>query len=107
MADIRIDQNTAERLIARILRDNKLSAADSNRLAAEICTGLRAAMPSPTRPGLQGWRMIPEHIPHDDDRERFLQDIRYQGFAAEMHNALVLWKIVYQYGRPVPDDVVV
>jgi hypothetical protein len=51
--------------------------------------------------------MIPEHIPHDDDRERFLQDIRYQGFAAEMHNALVLWKIVYQYGRPVPDDVVV
>ena len=49
MADIRIDADKAERMIAQILRDEKgMLPADANAVAANICRRLTTAMPMPT-----------------------------------------------------------
>jgi hypothetical protein len=106
MTDIRIDANAAERLIARLLRE-KLPPADANQLASDISRGLLAAMPAGLRPGLKGWRMIPEFLPGDRERSQFVQDARYQGFDVDWSRASVFWRLVYRYGQPVPDDVVI
>jgi hypothetical protein len=59
MAEIRIDATKAERMIAQILRDEKrMLPADANAVAANICRRLSIAMPTPTNPPLQGYRII-------------------------------------------------
>jgi hypothetical protein len=103
MTNIRIDDQAAERLIARLLRD-KLSPGDANKLAADIVTGLKAATSSPTRPGLRGWRMISEHIPFEQI-DNIVQDMRYQGIKADVLMARALWSVVYSFGHPIPDDI--
>jgi hypothetical protein len=47
-----ISKDTAERLIARYLRDRgKMSPIDANSLASQICVGIQMAMPMPSRRG--------------------------------------------------------
>jgi hypothetical protein len=59
MAQIRIDADKAERMIAQILRDEKkLLPAEANALATNICRRLTVAIPTPTNPPLQGYRLF-------------------------------------------------
>jgi hypothetical protein len=104
MPDIRIDAAKAERMIAQILRDErKLSPADANAVAENICRRLSTAMAAPTNPPLQGYRIISSHPP-EGGREfvsalaEKIADVNY-GVASE------LWKMVYDRGRDLPATV--
>ncbi len=105
MADLRLDKDTAHRLVARFLRE-KMTPSDANSFATKICDGLQASMSMPTRPALSGYRMIPGHIPFERGMQ-FEADVATNIKGAEEGAASTLWKLVYSYGRELPDDVVV
>ena len=68
MAQIRIDADKEERMIAQILRDEKkLLPAEANALATNICRRLTVAIPTPTNPPLQGYRIIRSSPPDGGD----------------------------------------
>jgi hypothetical protein len=46
MVDLRIDKDAAKRLIARLLRENKMLPADANNSASRICDAIQASMPT-------------------------------------------------------------
>jgi hypothetical protein len=104
MAEIRIDAAKAERMIAQILRDEKgLLPADANAVAANICRRLSVAMPTPTNPPLQGYRIISSYPSNGGDEfaaalKEKIADVNYR-VAAE------LWKLVYDRGRDLPATV--
>ena len=68
MAQIRIDADKEERMIAQILRDEKkLLPAEANALATNICRRLTVAIPTPTNLPLQGYRIIRSSPPDGGD----------------------------------------
>jgi hypothetical protein len=105
MAQIRIDADKAERMIAQILRDEKkLLPAEANALATNICRRLTVAMPTPTNPPLQGYRIIRSSPPDGGDESIValatkIADVNYR-VAAEF------WQLVYDRGRDLPATVV-
>jgi hypothetical protein len=105
MADILIEEDRAQRIIARILRDElKRSPDRANAVASSICSGLLAAMTTPSKPRLQGWRIINSYPPYKNDQ--FLVDVRKHIAAhADEDVARVLWRIVWNYGHDLPPDI--
>jgi hypothetical protein len=104
MADIRIDAAKAERMIAQILRDEKgLLPVDANAVAANICRRLMTAMPLPTNPPLQGYRIISPHPP-DGGRE-FIAALATKIADVNYRVAAELWRMVYDRGRDLPATV--
>jgi hypothetical protein len=106
---IRLSRERAIRLLAERLRTAGTSPADANSLAGTITAGLIAATPASRKPGLDAWRMIPPepsghalskltHLKDDLLREQLGQDI----FS---HTLWRLWKIVYDEGSELPEDV--
>ncbi len=105
MAEIRIDAAKAERMIAQILRDEKgLLPADANAVAANICRRLSTAMPMPTNPPLQGYRIISSY-PLDGGNE-FIAALKEKIADVNYSVARELWKMVYDRGRDIPATVV-
>ena len=102
MADLRIDQDEAHRLVAQILRE-RFNPAEANEFAKKICNGLHAAMNPSARPSLRGWRMIPPSLPHPMDKE-FETDVQQVVVAERHHMARDLWDTAYKYGTDIPDD---
>ena len=94
---IRIQKDSAQRLIARYLRDT-MNPAQANELANRIIDGMVSATPSPMRPGLRGWRMIDEHPPHGytDKIASEFRAVRLQ--EDNYFTAAGAWKVVYKYG---------
>jgi hypothetical protein len=108
MIELRVDKDAAHRLMARFLREHtKVAPAKVSELASQLTDQLVAAMPAPTRPGLRGWRMIPQYLP-SDKRDDILDDVR-SGFRRDVNYDELngLWDIIYEYGRDVPADVVI
>lgn len=106
--DIRIKRDDAQRLIARYLRERaKLNTDDANDLASSICTGLAMKMPTGGRPGLRGFRMIPESPPGDVE-ERVAAAFRAirPNQESDWNLAREVWSVVYGFGNAIPDDVV-
>ena len=103
MTDIRIDGDKALHIIAQILRDErKMLPADANEIASLICRRLLAAMSTPTKPGLSGYRLIDEWPP---DAEEFANEVGLKLADIDEHLAGVLWKMVYDRGRDLPQDI--
>lgn len=102
---LRVQKDTAQRLIARYLRE-KMNPGDANDFANRIIDGLVSATPSPMRPGLRGWRMIDEHPPHEST-DRIASEFRSVRLDNSYFTAADVWKIVYKHGTAIPDDMVV
>jgi hypothetical protein len=103
MADLLIEEGRAHRIIARILRDHMLSEK-SNTVASAICSGLLAAMTTPSKPRLQGWRIINSYPPFRDDQ--YLADVRKHIAAdADENFGRELWRVVWNYGSDLPPDI--
>ena len=96
--DLKINKDAAQRLIARYLREH-LSPKNANDLSNRICEGILSSMPTPTRPSLRGWRMIPEYPPSESTHQIFadIRALRFQD--AEYAIAREVWSIVYRYGQ--------
>ena len=100
MAEIRIDADKAERMIAQIIGDNGgLLPAKANTLAADICRRLSTAIQM--APSLHTFRIISREPPYASD------------FAVAVANTLAeakgeplvpedLWRLVYDRGRDLP-----
>lgn len=107
MADLRIEKEKAERLVALILREDLgMNPAIANDLSLKICNRVQAAMAVPTKPGLRGYRMIRRYPPHDREDD-FTAEIASKLADIDNHLARVLWEMVYERGRDLPDDIVV
>ena len=106
MADLRIEKDKAEPLVALLLREKKMSPAEAGAFAITICNRLQAAMAMPTKPGLRGYKMILEHPPYEI-RPEFMADLGSHVTNVDEYFASTLWEIVYKYGRNIPDDVVI
>ena len=103
MADLRIDSDKAERILALILREEgKMLPDRANALAAQMSKRLISAMAMPTKPALNGWRMIPPRHPYKSD---FEQQVAMKFKRAGLANEI--WELVYACGRDMPDDIVV
>jgi hypothetical protein len=104
---LRIQKDAAQRLIARYLRDSKMTPGAANDLSNRIVDGLISATPSPMRPGLRGWRMIDDHPPHESV-DRIASEFRSVRLQERSYSTAVdVWKIVYKYGTAIPEDMVV
>ena len=104
MAEIRIDADKAERMIAQIIRDDGgLLPAKANALAATICRRLSLAMPMPTNQPLKSCRIISQFPPQGGGElaaalKEKIADVNHR-VAAE------LWQLVYDRGRDLPATV--
>ena len=106
MADIRIERDKAERIIALILREEKkMLSSEANELAGMICSRLQSAMAMPTKPRLRGYKMI-QGTPPYDKRTDFTTDVALRLADVDEYTAAALWAMVYKYGRNIPDDIV-
>jgi hypothetical protein len=102
MPQIRVDENNAIRLIARVLRDDgKLSPADANSIASTIMAGLKAAETSKTKPGLAHHRLIPSY----PSTATVAKIVRSERFKLAEDDVWWLWKLVYDEGQDPPSDV--
>ena len=63
-------------------------------------------MAVPTKPGLRGYRMILKWPPHDREDD-FTAEVASKLADIDNHLARVLWEMVYERGRNLPDDIVV
>lgn len=105
--DLRINRDTAERLIARYLRE-KMLPAEANDFARRICNGIVTSMPAAGRPALRGFRMIPGYPP-DDVVSKVATGLRTLDLD-ERHDwslGRAGWELVYRHGQALPDDVVI
>ena len=103
MAQIRIDEARALRIIAQRLRDHGVAPAEANSLAATVTKGLIAATPE-LNPTNKPWRMIPPHpTPEmiDDIEARMLEWRRMT--APWSNSAQHLWDAVYNHGTDLPE----
>lgn len=103
MVDITIDENRAERIIARILRDHMLPEK-TNTVASSVRSNLLAAMATPSKPGLKGWRIINGFAPFRQD-EQFLEELRSFVPDADHRLADDVWQLVYKFAVDLPSDV--
>jgi hypothetical protein len=105
LSDLIIEEDRAHQILSRILRDDlKLTPERANAMASSMCSGILAAMTTPSKPGLQGWRIINSYPPFHDDK--FRADVRKHIAAdADGHFARELWRIVWDYGRDLPPDI--
>jgi hypothetical protein len=105
--NLRIQKDVAQRLIARYLRENKMMPGDANELSNRIIDGIVSNMPVAGRPGLRGFRMIPEHPPEDvcSQVAAAFRTIRPQE-NKDWSLARDVWDAVYRHGTAIPDDVV-
>lgn len=103
---LRINRDAAQRIIARHLREKKISPEEANTLANAICNSIVASMPTPDRPALRNWRMIPEHPGYEVAQElrRRLGD---QIESPDEQTTRAIWKLIYDHGKTLPDDIVV
>jgi hypothetical protein len=103
MAEIRIDQDKAERMIAQILRDEqKMLPTQANELAANICRRLKLAMPAPTIHSSQQDRLISPRPAIGSD---FAKAAAKKLKETKDDPALFpeeLWRLVYDSCRDVP-----
>jgi hypothetical protein len=105
MADLLIEEDRAQRIIARILRDNLQVLPDkANTVATTICSGLSAAMTTPSKPSLSGWRIISSYPPYGDG-DKFTEDLRARIADVNYRVARELWELVWKYGRDLPPDI--
>jgi hypothetical protein len=103
MPDLLIDEDKARRIIALILRDHMLPEK-ANTVASAICSRLTAAMTTPSRPGLSGWRIVDDQLLYEQ-KDRFTADLRKLVPDADEYLARDLWQLVHSYGRDLPPDV--
>jgi hypothetical protein len=105
--DLRINKDTAQRLIARYLRDAKFLPDAANQLSNRICEGLLSNMPTPSRPALRGHRMIDSYPPHDRRSQVAAAFRRLRRDGEDWEIARDGWAVVYEHGQAMPDDIVV
>jgi hypothetical protein len=108
LTDIRIDTDKAERTLALMLREEaKMLPADANTLAAKMVGRLTHARQAATRPRLRDARIIPQY-PTDEIREKVGTAVRaLRSDTTDFFLGSDAWATVWEYGMPVPDDVVV
>lgn len=108
MTTLKIEKHAAERLIARILRDElKILPAKANEMATKICSGIEFATPDPLRSGFgAGWRAIPRSAPRGEVATEIVAKLRQSIPQADKEMLEDLWSIIYEYGREVPDAVI-
>jgi hypothetical protein len=105
MADLRIDKDKAQRLVALILREEKkMLSADANALSTLICNRLETAMALPTRPGLRGDRIISRGGP-SGPLTKFTEQLATVIADADEDMAHEVWDLVYEHARDLPLDV--
>jgi hypothetical protein len=94
-----------ERLVALVLREEGEAPGEANHLASKIVSRIEASQSMPVKPGLRGYRMIPESLPFEK-RDEFTDDVARHLDDVDYDTARTLWELVYKYGRNVPDDIV-
>jgi hypothetical protein len=94
MSEIRIDEQTAKRLIAHRLRK-----AEANDLARTIVTGLLLATPTEGRPALKEWKLVPP-FPTEQITVEILQSKNRCCTSNDFDGNAVhrLWKLIYDRG---------
>jgi hypothetical protein len=104
MTTLKIEAHTAERLVARILRDDlKLQPDKANKIASTICSGISAAMPDPLRAGFgAGWRAIERHPPRGEITG-IVAKLRRKIPQADEETIDDVWRTIYEYGQEIPD----
>ena len=104
MAEIHLDRDKAQRLIATLLRDErKMQPGDASSLATAICTRLQASMPLPTKPGLRGYRMIRQVLPHGKEEAFRAELAKY--LDADDRTLSAIWRMAYDCAVDLPEDV--
>ena len=103
MAEIRIDADKAERMIAQMIRDDGGQLpAKANALAADICRRFSATQPTPLA---HNYRIISNSPPYASDFAvaiaNVLADAKGMPLAPED-----LWRLVYDRGRDLPATIV-
>lgn len=96
MAEIRIDAGKAKRAITQMLREQGMSQADADAMAATICRRLAVAMPA--RPSPDQCRIIPSEPPDADDFAIAVAEMLSER-KSELGKASELWQLVYNQGR--------
>jgi hypothetical protein len=105
MAQIRIEESRAERLLSERLRGQGLAPADANAFAAKLVQALLGATPRSNFVG-KSWRIISPHpTPEmlrdiEENMTSWARGERSWGDAAEH-----LWEMVYEHGLDVTEDV--
>ena len=106
MTTLKIDSHTAARLIAQVLRDDlKVPPGKANEIALAICSRICSSTPDPLRSGFgAGWRAIGRHPPRDEvvDMVTKLRENLPQADGDLLDD---VWQLFYEYGREVPDAV--
>jgi len=99
MSEIRIDEQTAKRLIAHRLRKANLPPVEANDLAMTIVTGLLLATPTEGRPALKEWKLVPP-FPTEQIAVEILQSKTRCCTSNEFDGNAVhrLWKLIYDRG---------
>ena len=105
LTDLRINEEVAERVIARVLRE-KMNPEDAYELASKIYNGLRASREVPTHKPVKGWRLISEELSKSMSRQ-FLADLQVFMEDIDRRSAAAIWHTVFEYGRSVPNTVIV
>ena len=104
--DIHIDRDKAARMLALMLREEaKLLPAQANALADKMCSRLISAMPTPTKPGMRGTRMI-RRYPDHEVADGFRNEISSKLADIDDRLADQIWEMVYERCRDLPSDIV-
>ncbi|HEY9713623.1 MAG TPA: hypothetical protein V6C72_09140 [Chroococcales cyanobacterium] len=110
MAILQIERHVAERLIALILREDlKLAPAKANEIALKVGIRMDAAAADLLRTGYgQGWRAIERHPPYYGDLvNEMVGKLRQRIPQADKELLDDAWEMIYEYGREIPDAVMV
>jgi hypothetical protein len=104
MTTLTIDEHEAQRLFARILREEmKLQPSRANTLADTLCRRIRAAMPERQRSwAVGGWRAIEEYPKQNPE---LIAEMRRYVPQVDQETADDLWRIIYQFARDLPVEV--
>ena len=104
MTTLTIDEHEAQRLFALILRDElKLQPSQANTLADTFCRRVLATMPRRELSwAVRNWRAIQEYPKRNPD---LVAEMRRYVPQVDQEIADDLWRVVYQFGRDLPVEV--
>ncbi|MCZ7658890.1 MAG: hypothetical protein M5U07_14060 [Xanthobacteraceae bacterium] len=104
MTTLTIDEHDAQRLFALILREElKMQPAQANMLAETFCRRIRATMPQREKSWhVDNWRAIQERPGRNPD---LVAELRRRLPPVDQELAEQIWKVVYEFGRDLPVDV--
>ncbi|MGM4992727.1 hypothetical protein [Tardiphaga sp. 841_E9_N1_2] len=97
MTEIRLDRDVIVRIVAQVLRDDfKMLPAKANEAADDIGRRLLTSLPTPAVTGLNGARLIRQHV-SIDFIEAYKSDERTSGMSARK-----AWDLVYKMAEHLP-----